>query len=136
MDYKSRIIRVIWAVCLLLAALNHAHVLIQHGLAWDYGGVNSASAWYWTSLTIIDPLVAALLFVRPKIGIPLTVVLVTSNVAHNLAVMAVFAPKGEFLARAISNPLIISQVAFMVFVAATARILWRHKNDISEPQET
>ena len=98
-------------VCLLLAALNHAHVLIQHGLAWDYGGVNSASAWYWTSLTIIDPLVAALLFVRPKIGIPLTVVLVTSNVAHNLAVMAVFAPEGEFLARAISNPLIISQVA-------------------------
>ena len=136
MDYKSRTIRFIWAVCLLLAALNHTYVVIQHGLAWDYGGVSSASAVYWTTLTIIDPLVAALLFVRPKMEVPLTVVLVTTKVAHNLAVMAAFAPDGEFLARAISSPLIISQVAFMVFVAATAHIAWPHKNNISKPRGT
>ena len=136
MDYKSRTIRVIWVVCLLLAALNHAYVVIQHGLAWDYGGVSSASAVYWTSLTIIDPLVAAMLVVRPKTGILLTVVLITTNVAHNLAVMAAFAPDGEFLARAMSSPLIISQVAFMAFVAATAHIAWPHKNKTSKPRRT
>ena len=83
MERRSRILRVIWAACLLLAALNHARMLAQHGLLWDYGGVGAASAFYWSSLTIVDPLVVVLLFVRPTIGVPITIALITTNVVHN-----------------------------------------------------
>jgi len=128
MARRSRIIRVIWAACLLLAALNHARILAQNGLAWDYGGVSATSALYWSSLTILDPLTASLLFIRPKIGIPLTITLITTNVVHNLAITATFSREGEFLSRVGSSWAIISQLAFMLFVAGTASIAWRGSN--------
>jgi hypothetical protein len=120
----SLIVRSIWAACLLIGGLNHARTLLRHGLFWDYGGVAWPSAAYWSSLTILDPVVAALLFLRPKAGVACTVVLIVTNVIHNLAFAAVYAPEGEFLTW-VSNPFTISQIGFMLFVGATARIAWR-----------
>lgn len=113
-ERHSRIIRCIWAACLLLAGLNHARILLQHGLLWDYGGVGWASAAYWSSLTILDPLAAALLFARPRWGIVAAAILIATNVAHNLAIT-----------RAAFSPQLLSQIAFLLFVAATARTAWR-----------
>lgn len=118
------IIRSLWAASLLLAGLNHAHTLLQHGLFWDYGGVGWASAAYWSSLTILDPLAAVLLLACPRIGIPATIVLITTNVLHNMAVTAQRAPEGEFLTLVASSPLLISQIGFMLLVGATARVAW------------
>lgn len=126
----------IWTVCLLLATLNHARILAQHGLFWDYGGVGTASALYWSSLTIVDPFVASLLFIRPTFGIPVTVALITSNVVHNLTVTATFSGEGEFLSQAISSWTIVSQVAFMLFVAATAPTAWRGRKVTARPIES
>ncbi len=111
-------------MCLLIAGANHARTLFLHGLFWNYGGVAWASAVYWSSLTIIDPITAAILFVRPKVGVVSTVLLITTNVLHNLAVTARYAPESEFLTRA-ANPFLIIQSGFMVFVAATARSAWK-----------
>lgn len=121
---SSVIVRSIWAACLLIGGINHARILLQHGLLWDYGGVAWPSAAYWSSLTILDPLVAALLFVRPKVGITSTLVLIVTNVIHNLALTAHHAPDGEFLIAA-SNPFLTSQIGFMIFVLATARLAWK-----------
>lgn len=44
-----------------------------------------------------------------------------TNVIHNLALTAHYAAEGEFLTR-ISHPFVISQIGFMLFVGATARI--------------
>lgn len=121
----SLFVRSIWAACLLIAGVNHARILLQHGLFWDYGGVAWASAAYWSSLTILDPIAAALLIARPKVGILSTIVLIITNVIHNLAVTAQHAPEGEFLTRAASDPFIISQIGFLMFVGATARIAWK-----------
>lgn len=115
----------IWAACLLLATVNHARILAQHGLSWDYGGVGVASAVYWSGLTVVDPIAAALLFIRPTIGIPLTIGLITTNVAHNLAITAMFSGPGALLLRATANWAIMSQIAFMLFVVGTTRIAWR-----------
>ena len=112
-----------WAACLLVAGLNHARLLGEHGLFWDYRGLNPISAAYQTSLTVLDPIVAALLFIRPRVGIVATVFLIVTNVIHNLAVTAHFAPVGEFLTRA-SHPITLSQIGFMLFVLATAPIAW------------
>jgi hypothetical protein len=106
-----------------MGGLNHARTLFQHGLFWDYGGSNPISAAYWTSLTFLDPLVAACLFIRPRFGIPATIVLIVTNVVHNVTTTAHSAPAGEFLTRA-SHPIILSQIGFMLFVMATARIAW------------
>jgi hypothetical protein len=119
----SLIVRCIWAACLLIGGANHAWTLLRLGLLWDYGGIAWASAAYWSSLTILDPIAAALLFARPKVGIFGTVALIATNVVHNLAVTAHYAPEGEFLARA-SHPFMISQIGFMLFVGATARMAW------------
>jgi hypothetical protein len=119
----SIVIRSVWAACLLIAGLNHARLLVQHGLFWDYHGLNPVSAAYQTSLTFLDPLVAALLFIRPKVGIIGTVVLIVTNVIHNLATTAYFAAEGEFLTRA-SHPILLAQIGFMLFVVATARSAW------------
>jgi hypothetical protein len=119
----SIIVRSIWAACLLIGGLNHARTLLQNGLFWDYGGANPISAAYWTSLTFFDPLVASLLFIKPRIGIPATVVLIITNVIHNVATTAHFAPAGEFLTRAL-HPITLSQLGFMLFVVATVRIAW------------
>jgi hypothetical protein len=116
---------VVWAACLLLATLNHARILAQHGPSWDYGGVNAVSAFYWSSLTIVDPLAAALLFIRPTIGIPLILALITTNVAHNLAILAMFSGAGELLSRATSSWTFLSQLAFMFFVVGAAPTAWK-----------
>ena len=124
MERAGLIVRSIWAACLLIGGLNHARTLLRHGLFWDYGGAAWPSAAYWSSLTILDPIAAALLFLRPRVGIIATILLIVTNVVHNLALTARYAPEGEFLTRA-SHPFVIAQIGFMLFVAATARVAWK-----------
>ena len=121
----SMIIRITWAACLVVGGTNHARILLQHGLFWDYGGVNAASAVYWSSLTLLDPLSAALLFARPSVGIVSTVVLIVTNVAHNLAITAHNTPADQLLARVASAPFMLAQIGFMLFVIVTASTAWR-----------
>jgi len=121
------VIRSIWAACLVVAGLNHARILLQHGLFWDYHGASLASAIYWSSLTFIDPLVAALLFIRPRIGVPATLVVITTNVVHNIAVTANYMRDDAVLSYVTSSPQLMSQIGFLLFVIATWRIAW---NDV------
>jgi hypothetical protein len=117
-ERRGRIVRAIWAACLLLAGLNHARILLQHGLFWDYHGVGALSAAYWSSLTLVDPLVAGLLLVRPRIGVPVTLAVITTNVVHNLAVTARHTP-GPLFAHLVASPQLLSQIAFLLLVLAT-----------------
>lgn len=131
MERRGRIIRNIWAVCLLLAGLNHARILLQHGWFWDYYGASLASTIYWSSLTFIDPVVAALLFVRPRIGAPATVVVITTNVAHNLALTANYTRDDAPLRYVVSSPQLMSQIGFLLFVIATWRMAWRNVRKVN-----
>lgn len=133
MEHKSRVLRGVWAACLLIAALNHARLLFQHGLFWNYGGVAWPNAAYWSSLAVLDPFTATLLFVRPRLGIALTLLLLATNVLHNLAVTAQRVPKGAFLSLAASNPFLLSQIGFLLFALATARTAWRGAEERRRP---
>tara|TARA_R110000824_G_scaffold127250_1_gene287264 strand:+ start:2924 stop:3343 length:420 start_codon:yes stop_codon:yes gene_type:complete len=124
MERRGRIIRSIWAACLLLAGLNHARILFQHGLLWDYHGASLASAIYWSSLTFIDPLVAALLFIRPRIGVLATIVVITTNVVHNIAVTASYMRDDAVLIYVTTSPQLMIQIGFLLFVIATWRMAW------------
>ena len=76
-------IRLIYAACLLGAAWNHAAILVRHGLSWNYGGAPWLSSVFWTALTVIDPLAAVALLLRPRIGLALTLAIISCDVAHN-----------------------------------------------------
>ena len=125
MQRASLVVRSLWAAGLLVGGLNHGLILLRHGPFWDYGGVAWPSAAYWTSLTVLDPVVAVLLFLRPRVGVVATILLISTNVVHNLAIAARFGPEADLLARATANPFILSQVGFMLFVWATAPTAWQ-----------
>jgi hypothetical protein len=107
-------LRIIYAICLLGATCTHVALLWQHGVLWDYGGAHVFTRIYWTSLTVLDPLAALLLFVWPRVGIVLTVAIITSDVLHNTLVGV---PS--------LNAMYLSQVVFLLFVAATVYVAWR-----------
>lgn len=125
MRRASFLLRSIYALCLLGATFNHTRILLRHGFWWDYGGVAWPSAAYWTSLTFLDPLVVLLLLIRPSAGILGTIVLIATNVAHNLAITSSRAQSGAFASAIASNPFLLSQIAFLLFVAVTAPIACR-----------
>jgi len=120
----SLIIRVIWACCLVVAAINHARILVRHGIGWDYDGVGRVSAAYWSSLTIVDPIAAGLLLARPRAGIVITIILIVTNVGHNLTVTARDVQARDLLTSLLGDPYLLSQIGFMLFVLVTAGIAW------------
>jgi hypothetical protein len=115
-------IRIVYALCLAGATVNHVRALLAHG--WLPAHLPTATALYWTSLAVFDPLAVVLLFVRPRIGIVLTLAIIVSNVAHNLWFVAAHPLRG-FVADVGSSPFMLSQIAFLLFVAATAPIAWK-----------
>ena len=127
-ERRSLIVRIIWAVCLVLAGFNHARILLAHGLFWAYHGAHPASAVYWTSLTFIDPLVAAFLLIRPRAGVIATVLLITTNVVHNLAVTIAASPDGRHASDLLISPQIMSQIGFLLFVLVTWPLATRSSN--------
>jgi hypothetical protein len=96
-------------------------LLAVHGLLWDYGGVPVFTRVFWTSLTLLDPLAAVLLFLRPRIGLVMTVAIVVMDVIHN----AWFFTHVGMPLRGYVNWMLISQVSFLLFVLMTVRIAWR-----------
>jgi hypothetical protein len=125
------LIRIVYALCLAGATFNHVRALLAHGWLPDH--LPAATALYWTSLTFLDPLAALLLFLRPRLGIALTCAIIVSNVAHNLWFVAAHPLRETFLADVASSPFLLSQIAFLLFVLATAPIAWGAMNGASTP---
>ncbi len=75
---------------------------------------------YWRSLTFLDPLAAMLLFVRPRVGVIATVLIISTDVGHNLGFFERF--------HLALNWRVGAQIAFRVFVVATLPMLWRALN--------
>ena|SRR5476649_1428731 len=117
------LIRSVYAVCLLVATCTHAVPLLQHGIFWVYGGVGWFSAAFWTSLAVADPLAAACLFVRPRVGLVLTGGIIGLDVLHNGVLFSgvLFHRSEGHLWTYLAFGL---QVAFLLFVIATIRAPW------------
>ena len=117
------LIRIVYALCVGGGTFNHVRSVLDQG--WLPEHVPLPSAIYWSSLTFLDPLAALLLFVRPRIGIALTVAIIGTNVPHNLSYTAAYAPPGAFVSTVTSSFMMMSQMVFLVFVALTAPMAWR-----------
>jgi hypothetical protein len=105
------------------ATVNHVRAVLTHG--WIPSHLPLASALYWSSLTFLDPLAAVLLFVRPRAGIAPTTAIITSDVAHNLWFIAAHPLRQSFVDDVTANGFMLSQIAFLLFVLATAPAAWK-----------
>lgn len=113
------VFRTIYAVCLLVGTTTHLWTIVTHGVMWDYGGALPVSRIYWTSLAVLDPLAAALLFLKPRFGLAMAVAIISSDVMHNTWFM-LRSPAPDWL-----NSMYLLQALFLVFVLATVRLAWR-----------
>jgi hypothetical protein len=116
-------IRTIYALCLVGATVNHVRAVLARG--WLPEHLPPATALYWSSLTFLDPLAAVLLFLRPRIGVALTAAIIVSDVAHNLWFIGAHPLSGSFIRDVTSSTFMMSQIVFLLFVAATAPVAWR-----------
>jgi hypothetical protein len=112
-------LRCIYAACLLGATCNHLDILARHGVFWTYGGQPWLSAAFWTALTVLDPLAAVLLFLRPNAGVLATLAIMLADVPHNL--WSIARETAPFWRGIASHPAVLEQIAFLLFVLATAR---------------
>lgn len=112
------IIRTIYALCLIGAGFNHLRTLLEHGLFWDYHNAPLFTCIYWTSLTFLDPLAAILLFLKPRIGLVMTLLIIVSDVIHNTWIDLV---SGYSLL----NSMYLAQFGFMIFVFLTIKLPWK-----------
>jgi hypothetical protein len=112
----STAVRGLYAVCMAGAAFNHARIVAEHGLFWDYGGIAPFYAVFWTSLTFIDTLAVLLLLVRPRAGLALTAATIIIDVLVN-------ATAG--LRYGFDWAAFDAQCLFLVIVLATIAPAWR-----------
>ena len=115
-EQRVAAIRVVWVLCLAVGTYTHALILIRHGWRWDYGGKPLFTVLFWSALTFLDPLVAVLLFVVPRAGTVLLLMLMFTDVVHNTWVIKVYGGVSWMVA---------DQWLFLIFVLATTRIVWR-----------
>jgi hypothetical protein len=104
--------RLVWALCLTIGTCTHVAALIY---GWN-DRVPLPSLIFWDSLTVLDPLAAILLFLRPRIGVALTLAIMVSDVVHTIWAIAAFA--------AMVWP-VVAEALFLIFVLATAHLIWR-----------
>lgn len=115
MKNPAAVIRILYALCLAGAAWNHARIVFEHGLAWDYGGVPTFVAAFWTSLTFVDALAVVLLVARSRAGVALAALVIVCDVIVNGYVE---------LAYGFDVPSFAAQCLFFVFVLGTVRMAW------------
>lgn len=94
----------------------HARDLLTNGRP---RGAPLAFDVYWTSLTALDALAVALLFLRPRAGVWLAIAIMLSDVAVNSYAAA------TFLRGAFQLPALALQAVFLAFVLVTAPWLLR-----------
>ena len=105
----------VYVLCLAAGTYSHAAILLRHGWRWQYGGKPIGTVVFWSALTVVDPLVALMLFVRPRVGVVLLAVLMVSDAVQNTWVVHRYGGVVWMVA---------DQWVFLLFVFATARIVW------------
>jgi hypothetical protein len=115
-----QILRTVYAVCLVGATCVHVGTHIQYGVllgTLEGYGYPVVTRYFWSSLTLLDPLAALLMFIRPRAGVSLAGVIIVSDVAHNSWILHHFgrAPDAAYWA----------QVAFLAFLLGTGKIAWQ-----------
>ena len=118
-----KIILAIQSFGMLLGTSTHVAWIWNHGFLSDDYGVPLPSKIFWDLLTVLDPLAAVLLILRPKTGVLLTAGIIAIDVIHNNMAHAdelygTALELNDWLAR---YWMIAGQIVFLLFVLITFR---------------
>jgi hypothetical protein len=120
---KTRTILIIQCIGMFMGTSTHLLWLVKHGFLSEKYKAPLFSMIFWDSLTFLDPLAAVLLIFKPKIGLYLTLLIITVDVLHNNAFYfkeIYFSPLG-ILDWIKAYWQLICQFVFAVFVYITFR---------------
>lgn len=109
------VIRVVWALGFLVGTTTHVIDLVLGGPG-VYAGFPDGVRLFWVSLTLLDPLAIVLIALRLRLAVVLAAVIMVADVAVNGVMVAT---------RGLPLPGLVNQVAFGLFVLATAPLVWR-----------
>ena len=117
------VILAIWIIGFLIGTTSHLLDLAAGGLR-TYAEFPTALRLFWVSLTILDPVTAALLALRCRAGIVLALVVILTDITVNWTVFLTIA----------GNPLfgVVNQTLFAIILLTTAPILWRWFTTLSD----
>ena len=120
MTKASRTLRIVYAICLVGATCVHVAFHLRFGVfleALAGSGYSLGTRIFWSSLTLLDPIAALLLFFHPCAGLALACIIIVCDVVHNSWILHHFgmAPDAAYWA----------QVTFLIFLLATIRSAWR-----------
>jgi hypothetical protein len=116
-----KLVFVIYSLCFGGAALNHARDIWQDGFL-PYAHVPLPVNFFWTSLTVLDLLVVMALWVWPRVGLTLALLIMVTDVAIN-SYVAYALEQTTWIDRYGCAALQL-QSLFLGFVAGTAPLLW------------
>ncbi|MBF4634577.1 hypothetical protein ITJ38_09210 [Agreia pratensis] len=104
-----------WVIGFLVGTTTHTADLIFGGLD-VYSGFPLGVRLFWVTLTLLDPLTAALIIFRRRFGVALGVAVIIADIAVNWTVFVVIGGLSVFG--------VVSQSLFAVIIIGTARALW------------
>jgi hypothetical protein len=114
-----KILFAVYALCFLFATYNHV-IDLRHGGFLPYPYAPLPFNIYWTSLTLLDPLAALLLFLLPYHGMVLAVLIMVSDIAVNLYATYILFPS-----TIMPDTPLLSQIAFGLLLFVTVPIVWK-----------
>jgi len=104
------------------ATYNHVTDMVRGGL-FSYAkwyGVPEPFNWYWTSLTVLDPLAVVALWFNVRMGYMAALGIMLTDVPINGYVNTRY-----WMLPLYENPSLVMQTAFLAFLMVTARRIWR-----------
>ncbi|MEO0499933.1 MAG: hypothetical protein AAF205_05155 [Pseudomonadota bacterium] len=113
------VIRLILSVGFAIGTAFHIVDVATHGWL-PYRAAPPAINAFWTSLTLFDPLAILLLWWRPRYGLILAHVIMIADVLINA-----YASIAIWHIPLVENGALLAQFLFLVFLAVTARFVWR-----------
>jgi len=80
---RIKVILFIQSIAMLMGTSTHVSWAVQNGFLSEKYNAPLSNMLFWDSLTFLDPLAAILLFLRPKTGVILTLIILVVDVIHN-----------------------------------------------------
>ena len=123
LNRKVRVNLILQSVGMLMGTSTHIAWIFQNGFLSENYNASLFSKIFWDSLTFLDPLAALLLFIKPKSGVFLTLIIILVDVIHNNVVycdeLYINAPQmTEWL---VKYWMILGQIVFGLFVVVSLK---------------
>jgi len=118
---KIQINLVLQCIGMLIGTTTHLLWITNHGFFSAEYNAGVLSMLFWDTLTILDPIAAVLLILRPKAGIWMTGIIIVADVLHNGSICfnVLLSSDVTVISWATNNWMFWMQLFFGLFVIAT-----------------